>query len=243
MNYRKVLYSNYVSNFHPESRSILNDLQADRWGRAYNYYFRNWLPEAKSAAIVDLACGGGRLLRFLQKKGYTNIVGVDLSQEQVALAKTVTRSIYTEDVLAFIDKQSGIYDLITGIDIIEHLTKDEMIQFLHGCYHALKPGGRIILQAPNADSPMFSSVWYHDLTHELGFTPHSLKGILKSLGFKLIQAREAGPIPIKFGFVTGIRFVMWRLLRMAIIMWNMIEMGNRVSDIYTRVFLISAVKK
>jgi 2-polyprenyl-3-methyl-5-hydroxy-6-metoxy-1,4-benzoquinol methylase len=243
MNYRKEIYSRYTSNFQPESRDVLKDLQVNRWGRAYDHYFRNWLPPDKNAAIVDLACGGGRLLHFLKGRGYTNLSGVDISPEQVGLAKTVTSSVFMEDILTFLGKQKEIFDLITAIDVIEHLTRDEGIQFLGDCYRSLKPGGRIVLQMPNADSPMFPSVWYHDLTHEVGYTPHSLKGLLKLAGFQLIEAREAGPVPIKFRFLTGWRFAIWKLLRMAVMTWNLVEMGNKGSGIYTRVFLVSAVKE
>ncbi len=236
------MYSRYVSNFQPESRGVLSDAQVSRWGKAYEYYLRNWLPSGKNASIVDLACGGGRLLHFFKRLGYTRISGVDISPEQVALAKTVTKAVYEEDILAYLSSRPETFDLITGIDIIEHLTKEEGLRFLKQCYQALKPGGRLILQTPNADSPWFSSIFHSDVTHEVGYTPHSLHGMLKQVGFELAETRETGPIPLNFGVKTGIRFLLWHLLRIAIMTWNIIEIGTTGSRVFTRVFLISARK-
>jgi 2-polyprenyl-3-methyl-5-hydroxy-6-metoxy-1,4-benzoquinol methylase len=243
MTYRKKIYSNYVSIYHPESRDVLSNSRVDRWSLAYDYYFRNWLPADKEAAIVDLACGGGRLLRFFKVRGYNNLSGVDISSEQVALAETFVDRIYQCNIISFLEKKSGVFDLITGIDIIEHMRKDEVMQFLKNCYNALKPGGRIILQTPNADSPMFSSLRYCDITHEIGFNAHSLRNLLYHAGFEQVEPRETGPIPIKFGIISGFRLAAWKLIRMAIIAYNLIEMGHPLSHIYTRVFLICAIKK
>lgn len=243
MDYRKRIYSNYVSNYQPESRDVLCKSRVDRWGRAYDHYFRNWLPSEKDAAIVDLACGGGRLLHFFNVRGYTNISGVDISPEQVALAGTIVDTVYKDNIINYLEKNLCFFDLITGIDIIEHLTKDEAFEFLKNCYNALKPGGRLILQTPNADSPLSPSIWCSDLTHEICFTARSLGNLLQHTGFRRVEPREAGPIPIKFGFITGFRLMAWKLIRMAIMAYNFIEMGYSFSRIYTRVFLISAVKK
>jgi 2-polyprenyl-3-methyl-5-hydroxy-6-metoxy-1,4-benzoquinol methylase len=243
MNHRKKIYSKYVSNYQSESRDVLYEMRVNRWGQAYEHYFKNWLPPDKDADIVDLACGGGRLLHFFKVRGYTNLSGVDTSPEQVALAGSVVDTIYRDDIINFLKKNLGVFNLITGIDIIEHLTKDEAFQFLKNCYNALKPGGRLILQTPNADSPFFPSMFNSDLTHEIGFDVHSLRNLLQHIGFTRVEPRETGPIPIKFGLITGFRQVAWKLIRLVIMAYNLIEMGNAGNRIYTRVFLISAVKK
>ena len=242
MGYRKEIYSNYATNFHCESRDNLNIIRAHRWEKAYNYYFRNWLPSDKNSAIIDLGCGSGRLLRFFKARGYTNLSGVDISPEQVLRAKSVIQSIKEEDILTFLEGRHNEFDLVTGIDIIEHLTKEDGITLLKLCYLTLKPGGRIILQTPNADSPMFSTIWYGDITHETGYNTRSIKSLIQHVGFKSIEARETGPLPIDYGVKTGVRFFLWKLLRIAAVAWNLIETGHSGSNVYTRALLISAVK-
>ena len=41
----------------------------------------------KGARILDMPCGTGRMLRFLDKDGYSNLVGVDISTEMLDVAR------------------------------------------------------------------------------------------------------------------------------------------------------------
>ena len=84
--YRARIYENYATRFQDASEHF-DSTAATRWGRAYAHYFRNWLPNASEARIVDLACGGGKLLHFFMERDYRNVQGVDLSPEQAALAR------------------------------------------------------------------------------------------------------------------------------------------------------------
>ena len=61
--YRDRIYASYGKNFQdaPENFDYSASL---RWGKAQRYHLRGWLPESKTARIVDLACGGGKLLHF-----------------------------------------------------------------------------------------------------------------------------------------------------------------------------------
>ena len=84
--YRTRIFDRYASRF-GNVKPVFDAAAADRLGKAYDHYLRGWLPESKDAAIVDLACGSGDLLRFFKQRGYTNIHGVDVSPEQVELAR------------------------------------------------------------------------------------------------------------------------------------------------------------
>ena len=36
----------------------------------YDWYTRGWLPESRSAPILDIGCGSGQFLYFLRERGY-----------------------------------------------------------------------------------------------------------------------------------------------------------------------------
>jgi len=238
--YRKLIYEKYASCFQGYKPDF--DIAADkRWGQAYKSFLRGWLPERKDAAILEVACGSGKLLRFLKEQGYTDIAGVDISPEQVSLAKQVTENVVENNVLDFLESTEKRYDLIIGLDIIEHFTKDEALHFLQASSKALKPGGHLILQTPNADSPWGGTIRYGDFTHEICFNPNALRNLLNLLGFQHIEAREGGPVV--HGVVSFGRYVIWQLIRFILKIWNLAETGSVGSNIYTRVFLISAVKE
>jgi 2-polyprenyl-3-methyl-5-hydroxy-6-metoxy-1,4-benzoquinol methylase len=240
-NYRTRIYENYASNFQ-DAPEIFNEAIAWQWGRAQRYYLRHWLPEDKTAKIVDLACGGGRLLYFFQRMGYTDITGVDISPEQVKLARQVTPSVEEANVLDWLEVHPASFDLITGFDIVEHFHKDEVIRFLDACHAALKPGGCLILQTPNAESPWGTVHRYNDFTHEVGFNPNALSRLLSLTGFRKIESRETGPIPLGHSIKSTIRYLIWQAIRAGLKLWNLAETGGVGSGVFTRVFLITGEK-
>jgi SAM-dependent methyltransferase len=200
------------------------------------------MPRHRDALIVDAACGGGRLLHLFQTLGYTAAVGTDLSPDQVALARQVTPNVFLQDIDSFLSERQGQVELLTGFDVIEHLDKDEVLQFLDGAFTALQSGGRLVLQTPNGSSPMGMSVRYGDVTHEVCFSPECLGGLLRLTGFTEIEAREVGPILAGHSFKSTIRWCAWQLIRCFIGIWNAAETGSRGSPVLTRVFLISGIK-
>lgn len=240
--YRVRIYERYASRFQDAPQAF--DLAtARRWGRAYRYYLRGWLPAAGDARILDVACGGGKLLQFFLDAGYRDVHGVDVSPEQVALSRQVTPNVTHANVLDYLVLHKGEFDLITGLDIVEHFQKDEVLQFLDLCFGALKPGGRLVLQTPNAESPWGTHHRYNDLTHELGFNPNSLSRLLALVGFEAVEAREVGPVPVSYSVASTLRWLAWQTIRAGLKVWNISETGDAGSGVFTRVFLISGRRR
>lgn len=212
-----------------------------RWGLAYDTYFKGWLPKDKNAIILDVGCGGGRLLYFLKKRGYVNIHGVDVSPEQVKRARQVVGNVTQGDAVEYLHRCPRFFDLIIGIDLVEHYRKDEVIDLLDACCRALRPKGRLILQTPNAESPWGMEYRYGDFTHESAFSPQCLKNLMELVGFIKIEPRCAGPVV--HGILSLVRFLVWKIIWFLLVIWNLAEIGDRGSGIYTRVFLISGIKK
>lgn len=240
MSYRDRIYATYASSFQG-SGGVFDAATAARWGRPFRRYFKGWLPPQKDAAIVDLACGGGKLLHLLKSMGYTNLQGVDISGEQVALARQVTPNVVEGNVIQYIRKCDQTYDLIVAQDIIEHLNRDEAMLLLDGCYKALRPGGRLILQTPNAESPWFGVLRYGDVTHEVVYTPGSLGFLMRLSGLEEIESRELGPVP--GSAASCVRWLLWRFITLALKAWNLAETGHPGSGVFTRVFVIRGVRK
>jgi 2-polyprenyl-3-methyl-5-hydroxy-6-metoxy-1,4-benzoquinol methylase len=239
--YRARIYERYASGFQSAPETF--DIEAARrWGRAYRHYLKGWLPERRDARILDVACGGGKLLQFYLDAGYTDVHGVDVSPEQVALARQVTPSVTQANVLEYLAGQVERFDFISGLDIVEHFRKDEVLAFLDLCHAALKPGGRLVLQTPNAESPWGTHHRYNDLTHELGFNPNALSRLLALVGFDAIEAREQGPVPWGYSAASTLRWCVWQAIRAGLKVWNIAETGDAGSGVFTRVFLVSAKK-
>jgi 2-polyprenyl-3-methyl-5-hydroxy-6-metoxy-1,4-benzoquinol methylase len=238
---RDSIYSHYARDFQDATDSTFKVETAARWGRAYDWYFRQWLPTERSADIGELACGHGRMLHFLRERGYTNLSAVDLSADQVALARQVTPNVTHGNALEWLREHRQSFDLLVAMDLIEHFTREEALLFIDLCFAALKPGGRLILQTPNADSPFGLQHRYNDMTHEWAFNANQLSRLLARAGFISIELRELGPVPWGYSAVSSVRWLAWRAIRGLLQFWNLAETGASF-PVLTRVFAAAACK-
>jgi len=238
--YKTRIYNAYLSRG-PEREPVFDRLAAERRARLLARLLKGWLPEDRELPIADLGCGSGEVLYFLKGRGYTRVAGVDVSPEQVQAARQVVPEVVEADLFDFLDRHREKFGLIFALDLLEHLRKDDVLRFLDASHRALGGGGRLILQTPNADSPMASGLRYGDFTHEVCFTPSSLGWLLNLVGFTGVESREGGPRPL--GILSLGRTLLWRLIRRGIQLWNLAETGSAGSGIYTRVFLLSGIKR
>jgi 2-polyprenyl-3-methyl-5-hydroxy-6-metoxy-1,4-benzoquinol methylase len=237
---RSAAFTNYGRDFQDISDQF-DAIAAARWGKAYRYHLRGWFPKESSANIAELACGNGKLLHLLRELGYTNLHGVDVSADQVASARQVVPTIDHGNALDWLAERGGVFDFLIALDFIEHLRRHEAVRFLDLCLAALRPGGRLVLQTPNADSPFGLGMRYGDLTHEWAFNANQLRRLLKRTGFGCIECRSQGPIPWGYSWRSTLRWFLWLPIQTGLQLWNIAETGTRL-PVLTRVFLISGVR-
>lgn len=170
------------------------------------------------------------------------MMGVDISPEQVALARQLPADVELANVLEFLEGNPNSFDLITALDLVEHFHKHEVLRFLDGCVNALRPGGRLILQTPNADSPWGMTYRYNDFTHEVGFNPNSIMCLLRLAGLSVIEVREQGAVPCGYSTASSASPLLWAAIRIWLKIWNIAETGDAGSGIFTRNFLVSGRK-
>ena len=242
-NYKARVYANYVESAEqatPENISLdLND-RAPTMRHIINSYF----PTDKESKIIDAGCGYGTLIHFAKEHGYSNACGIDVSSQQVALAKKLgIHNVEEGDLLQTLRATSpSSLDAIVSIDVIEHFSKSELFEFADTVNAALKPGGRWIIHCPNAASPFFGIVRYGDITHELAFTTASLGQLLKSCGFSRIEFEECRPQV--HGLKSLIRFTMWKIVRSLYRSFYIAETGGiNISKIMTQNLYAVAFKK
>lgn len=200
-------------------------------------------PGQRSASILEVGCGSGALIKFARDAGYTNINGVDRSPEQVALARRLGLDCVEEgDALAAIAATPpGALDAVIAFDVVEHLTKPEVLDFLDATLRALRDGGRLILHVPNAESPFGGLIRYGDFTHELAFTRQSIGQLATVTGFRSVACHEDRPVP--HGAKSIVRWALWPLVRLVYRLLTAVETGDPGgSAVLTRNMVVVAVK-
>jgi len=170
--------------------------------------YRKFLPSDRTARILDVGCGYGRYLYALRRMGFTDCYGIDISGEQVAYAVSTLGLANVEhaDALVWLDARRGTYDAILALDLLEHLPTDDLLALGRTMRDALKPGGRLIVQVPNAMAPL-NPVTYGDLTHVRAFTVESLRQLFLAVG--LVPGGFHEIPPYVHGALSAVRRAAW----------------------------------
>jgi SAM-dependent methyltransferase len=204
-----------------------------------------WLPEDRGAPCLDLACGCGELLFTLEREGFTRTAGVDLCAEELVEARRFVRADLTHaDVLDHLASlPEGSIGLLTAFNIVEHLPKERIPAFFREARRALRPGGSLIAMVPNGMSPFGASTRYWDFTHQVAFTPSSVRQLARMAGFADgdVDFRECGPVP--YGLKSAARYLLWQGLRGAIAAWFLVENGGTRGGIYSSDMLFRLSKR
>ena len=185
----KSFYDQYADSVYKKANA-LTPREFERAALGFAALYQGLLPEQKDAHILDAGCGGGHFLYFLEKNGYSNYEGIDISPGQVALCREqITPRVEVADALEFLDGKPSSYDLIVAHDVLEHFPKEKAVALVQKMFLALRPLGRIIIRVPNMSNPLAAHGRYIDLTHEIGFTERSLYQILFLGGFRRIELK------------------------------------------------------
>lgn len=231
---RDRIYGQYVASSGATSKlKSIADLEERR--STMEHLVDSYFPPDKSAVVIDLGCGHGTLVHFARQRGYHSVRGVDVSSQQVELAVRLGIEGVTEGdlsaTLAALSAES--VDAIVAFDVIEHFTKDELVNFVDAVHRVLKKGGRWIIHAPNGASPFVGAIRYGDFTHEQAFTRSSLEQLMRASGFSRVICRECAPR--MRGFKSALRVAGWRLARLAMQFVVTAETGElRRDSILTR---------
>ncbi len=148
-----------------------------------NYNFSKFFPGIGDS-YLDIGPGQGEVMILWKRLGYQNIESVDISKDvHNHILGLGFKCHLVENTIVFLNTNKKKFDLIMLNDVVEHIAKDDLADFMIAVHESLKIGGRIIIKVPNAQSPHFSLGRYGDLTHIQSFTELSLTQLLRIGGF------------------------------------------------------------
>ena len=181
----------------------------------FRHRFGPFLPADKQARIIDLACGAGELLALLRSLAYVNSTGIDLSETQIAHARKMGLvNVSQDNLVSHLQSHPDTYDLIVLSHVIEHMTKNELLECMRLTRAALRPGGRALFLTPNAASPLGFLYAVSDFTHELLLSATSLSQVAGAVGLDIVHLGGAKPTPRNLkGFAKA---AAWAVLRPAL---------------------------
>jgi 2-polyprenyl-3-methyl-5-hydroxy-6-metoxy-1,4-benzoquinol methylase len=212
----KEIFENYVEH------SFGAREQAAYKFKQFEYNYLKYFPKDKGGRLLDVGIGRGEMLSYMKDLGYENYYGIDISPSTIDFCKSLDLPCeLVEDSTAYLTANPDSFDVITLLDVLEHIPKAEIITFVKALRLALKPGGVLIIEVPNLQAPDGYLHRYNDITHETGFIEHSFAQVLLAAGFKKFKIVGFE----QFVFGTWIEYVK-RMIRC--LHWLMVSFWRRV---------------
>ncbi len=127
--------------------------------------------------LLDVGCGTGAILDMLSKKYDT--YGQDISPQAIEFCKQRGLKNLFCGMLDNVPKEYGTFDIITTLDVIEHIDDDSGT--LRSMYDLLHQHGKLIITVP-----AFPALWgTHDIVthHKRRYVKQALRRVVEQAGF------------------------------------------------------------
>lgn len=145
-----------------------NFRQHEYWSWGYRYIAgmlvaRRLCDEEEWSSLMDLGCGDGRFVSELSRDGsHRAILGVDYSRRAIDLARAMNPGLeYRVADILNDDLDGRQFDVVTLIEVIEHIPPDDLDAFIERAVGFVKPGGRLVLTVPHRNRPVGDKHFQH----------------------------------------------------------------------------------
>ena len=188
-----------------------------RWHHQKFEFLKRYLP--KTGKLLDIGCGPGTFIGTLSNTAM-DCTGIDIAPDQIDYAarnygnnKARFKSIALE---TFAKDSTERFDVISFVEVLEHLPEDAAIKMLKSAKSLLSPGGKILVTTPN-----YHSAWpfVEFLVNRLGEVRYEDQHINRYDAKKLeshlrISGYDAGRISAFMSFSPFIAAVSWKISKL-----------------------------
>ncbi len=130
-------------------------VKAQPWrARLETYSFMKLIGDVDGKTVVDIACGEGYFTRRLRQAGAARIVGCDISDRMIGLAREREASealgieYRVEDARSILPQQDFDLAVAAWLLVYAH-DRAELAQMCQGLARRLRPGGRVVTMTTN----------------------------------------------------------------------------------------------
>lgn len=119
--------------------------------------------EESYESLLDLGCGDGRFISNLSRASSTvKLLGVDYSKRAIGFAKAFNPALDYRAVNIMDDDLGGSkFDVVTLIEVLEHIPPEDLPEFVERAVSFLRPGGRLVSTVPHKNKPVSGKHFQH----------------------------------------------------------------------------------
>jgi len=150
-----------------------------------------WLNAHPGGNLLDVGCGNGNFLMLMHRLGW-NVSGIEPDKEAAIIARKRLGPSIVKGNLEGARFSDNLFDAVTAHHVIEHM--HDPAGFFKESYRILKPGGKLIVTAPNILSlgqRIFGVSWlgFEAPRHLHIFSPQSIRVCAEKAGFVVQSLR------------------------------------------------------
>jgi SAM-dependent methyltransferase len=176
----------------------------------YEFYRRNYLrymPEDRESPILVVSCGPGYFVDMLVRHGYQIVIGIDSDAEKLAHGVDRGLDCRVESAFPFVAARRDAFQAIFCEQELNHLTKEENLEFVRLCHQALKSGGVLIAHSLNGANPITGAeALAQNFDHYNTFTEYTLNQLFEYCGFENIRVF---PLHLYVFYKNPFNYVAW----------------------------------
>lgn len=154
--------------------------------------FKNCSP------VLDIGCGRGEFLELLKDLN-VQARGIDLDSELLTQAKLQGLDVIQGDGLEELKSvpDNSLGGIVT-IQVVEHLSKQQVLDLVSLSYDKLRVGGKIIIETVNPQSLyVYAHAFYLDPTHAQPIHPLYLSFLFTEMKFSSVDIQWRSPVEEK----------------------------------------------
>ncbi len=165
-----------------------------KWKQSIALLLKDITTELKPKTILDAGCGSSPNINYMFSQD--GRVGVDINEKALEYMREHSNATFQYGSVLSIPFPDKEFDLVTCIEVVEHLYPSELDKALSELTRVLKPNGHLILATPNYSSIKWRIVekvqqyiekgaWTSD--HHMRFNHKILNGFCSKYGLKEVR--------------------------------------------------------
>ncbi len=176
------------------------DKRAEKYDTKFQIFLRSSYDKilesmklTRNDAVLDVGCGTGELLRLIAEKNkYKRLVGIDVSEKMIRIAKKKLEGFKNVEILYGhahnIEFKDNEFSKIVSTNVIHHMASVNL--FLEEMHRVLKKGGTLLLTDFCTDGRwvwFFEKLWRFKKGHQKAYSTNEMRKLFRVHEFKDVR--------------------------------------------------------